>query len=73
MLFKCSKKELKFETENVSEIVSNCCLIDRGPFPGKNLGKYSFKNAEGNWPISIDIGILQEYFCHTLVNCRYYH
>ena len=35
MLFKCSKKELKFETENVYEIVSNCCLIDRGPFPGK--------------------------------------
>ena len=35
-------------------------------------GKYSFGNAEGNWCISTDIGILQEYYCHTLLNCRYY-
>ena len=40
--------------------------------PDKNLGKYSFRNAEGNWCISADIGILQEYYCHTLLNCRYY-
>ena len=39
---------------------------------GKHLGKYSFRNAEGNWPISTDIGIMQEYYCHTLLNCRYY-
>jgi hypothetical protein len=30
--------------------------------PGKNLGKYSFRNAVGNWPNRTDIGILQEYF-----------
>ena len=41
-------------------------------YKGKNLGKYSFRNAEGNWSISTDIGILQEYFCHTLVNSKYY-
>ena len=40
--------------------------------PGKNLGKYSFRNAEGNWPISTDIGILKEYYYYTLVNIKYY-
>ena len=51
----------------VSEVVVLGCQS-----PGKNLGKYSFRNVEGNGPISTDIGILQEYYCHTLVNCRYY-
>ena len=29
-----------------------------GLYPGKNLGKYSFRNAEVNRSISSDIGIL---------------
>ena len=52
--------------------IFNLSHIIRSAVPGKNLGKYSFRNAEGNWPISTDIGIMQEYYCHTLLNCRYY-
>ena len=42
--------------------------------PGKNPGKYSFKNADGEDSIVKEIGALVktwEYYCNTLLYCRY--